>query len=122
MAKVRITDTSKTPRPEVLGGGDPDAIYAQERQGQAELVQSAQLPREGLMNLPEKARHGIKVLRDSPEDPLFVDVELPAGWTKVKTDHDMWSNLLDADGKIVARIFYKAAFYDRRASMRFETA
>jgi hypothetical protein len=45
---------------------------------------------------------------------------LPDGWQKRATDHDMWSELVDADGVVVASMFYKAAFYDRRAFLRMK--
>lgn len=51
-------------------------------------------------------------------DPLFCHAELPAGWHKEATDHSMWSNLVDDKGRIRAKIFYKAAFYDRDAFTR----
>lgn len=47
----------------------------------------------------------------------ILNVELPDGWKKVGTNHDMHSDLVDETGKVRASIFYKAAFYDRRADM-----
>ena len=40
---------------------------------------------------------------------------MPQGWTRRATDHDMHSEILDEAGKIRISVFYKAAFYDRRA-------
>jgi hypothetical protein len=54
-------------------------------------------------------------------DPMFTYVELPAGWKKEPTDHSMWSRLVDEKGRERASIFYKAAFYDRRAHLRLST-
>ena len=48
---------------------------------------------------------------------MFQEVILPAGWKKVRTDHSMWSKLVDDKGRERASIFYKAAFYDRSAHM-----
>jgi len=56
-----------------------------------------------------------EVLQD---DPLFRNVTLPEGWTKKATEHDMHSDLLDEKGRKRGAIFYKAAFYDRKASIR----
>lgn len=50
-------------------------------------------------------------------DDLFIQALLPAGWKKEATDHSMWSDLLDEQGRKRGGIFYKAAFYDRRADM-----
>ncbi len=107
-----------------------DTITGMEARGQRELTQSSQLPREGfyessqatvlgLRDGQELARQlGIKVVAEG-SDPLFLDVELPTGFKIQPTDHSMWSHLLDAKGKKIASIFYKAAFYDRRAFMRW---
>ena len=48
-------------------------------------------------------------------DDLFWYVCLPDGWRKEPTDHSMWSNLLDGEGRKRASVFCKAAFYDRDA-------
>lgn len=96
--------------------GSSGAIERQEADGQRELVNAAVLPVNGI----EKMRHMIEANGGSigkpvSGDPIFVNVVLPTGWTKVATDHSMWSNLLDAKGRKRAGIFYKAAFYDRSA-------
>jgi hypothetical protein len=59
---------------------------------------------------------GFKFSKRDGKD-LFIDAEIPVGWKKVPTDHAMWSNLLDPQGRVRASIFYKAAFYDRAAFM-----
>lgn len=101
-----------------LGGDPSDAIYAQEKEGQQFFVGSDTLP----TKMSNEARStlesmGVKFVEVVEDDPLFQYVELPAGWTKQGTNHDMWSKLLDENGQEVASIFYKAAFYDRRASL-----
>ena len=60
---------------------------------------------------------GIKIIED--KDDLFMEVELPTGWSLKRTDHSMWSNLIDNKGRERASIFYKAAFYDRDAFINF---
>ena len=114
-----IENTKKNHRPDWVMGGNPNAILAQEAEGQKQLCASQQLPKDGLR--PEKAaQHGIVIVGPSAGDDLFVDVQLPEGWQIKPTDHSMWSELQDADGKRIAMIFYKAAFYDRTAFIRFE--
>lgn len=93
-------------------------IEAQEAQGQRSLVNSDTLPTEGLDGLG--GMPGIEILEPVDGDPLFTYVKLPAGWSKRGTDHDMWSDLLDEKGRKRASIFYKAAFYDRRARIQLE--
>jgi len=96
----------------------PGGIIAQEARGQEELVESTQLPIQGLIGRerPQWEALGVKILSDKrSDDSLFCHVELPAGWKKVPTDHPLWTDLVDGTGKIVAKIVYKAAFYDRYA-------
>lgn len=118
----KVTDTSKDYG---IGMILPGAIEAQEARGQLELVKSTQLPSEGMGSI----RAGLETLgfefvlfepSTVGEDPLFCEVRLPVGWSKRATDHSMWSELVDGKGRVRARIFYKAAFYDRRAFIRFE--
>lgn len=114
--------------PEWLMGGNPGAIERQEEQGQVQLCSSSQLPVEiqqnsfsGIVTDPIKvyALKGIKAVLPVGGDPLFLDVVLPAGW-KIKIEFSpYWAKLIDAEGREVASIFYKAAFYDRSAFIRF---
>jgi hypothetical protein len=93
-------------------------ILAQEAMGQRELIASDQLPIHGIHDaLCEEL--GIKILDVPSADPVFCHVKLPNGWQKVpdpKADN-RWTLLVDAEGVTKARIFYKAAFYDRSAAI-----
>ncbi len=117
-----ITNTAeKEIHPEWVLGGNPQAIEAQEACGQKELVNSQQLPvkiDDDSKNKLEKL--GVEFGEPLANDPIFCNAKLPKGWGKRPTDHSMWSDLVDASGKKVASIFYKAAFYDRSAFMRAE--
>jgi hypothetical protein len=100
------------------GGHAGDAILNQEARGQRELVASEVLPVQ--MGPEDRAAlegSGVKFIGVVSGDPIFQHVELPSGWKKVPTDHSMWSELLDDKGRKRARIFYKAAFYDRSAGL-----
>lgn len=102
-------------------GKGSDAILEAEQRGQMQLCDLSsqgvcQLPTAGLDALAEGM--GITVHRKTPGDDLFSDVTLPPGWSITPTDNHMWSNLNDGVGDTRARIFYKAAFYDRRAFIR----
>lgn len=101
----------------IFGGG----IEAQEARGQYELAGSDVLPADcdsSSRALLEAA--GVVFGEPVEGDPIFVHVTLPAGWKKVPTGHSMWTDLVDADGKKRAGIFYKAAFYDRNAHLYAE--
>lgn len=122
---MKTTNTKKDPKPQWLMGGNPDAIEAQESQGQSELIASEQLPRKcnyprGCNAAEQYHKMGIKVFTTSKGDDLFLGVKLPEGWSKQATDHSMWNNLVDDKGRIRATFFYKAAFYDRDAFVNFE--
>lgn len=114
-----IKNTSMTPNPEWLFGGNPNAIPNQEKEGQKQLISSSQLPKKGLDKEICNSL-GIKIIGESKDDNLFMDIQLPDGFKLRATSHDMWSELLNENGDIVAKIFYKAAFYDRKATIHFE--
>lgn len=101
-----------------LVAATPGGIEAQEKAGQAALCASAQLPKPTKYhgNTQEQFEK-IGIVFGAPVDDLFVSVTLPAGWKVQPTNHSMWSDLLDEQGRKRAGIFYKAAFYDRKAHM-----
>lgn len=119
-----ITDTSKLSSTAKLAvAATPGGIIAQEAAGQTQLVLSTQLPIQGLIGTDRERWEdlGVKIFDDKrSNDCLFCHVELPAGWKKVPTDHPLWTDLVDESGKIVAKIVYKAAFYDRYAQIYLE--
>lgn len=104
----------------VIGSGR--AIETQEARGQADFVESTTLPTE--YNTYDKydpegilKSFGVVFLGPVEGDPMFQYVNLPKGWKKKPTSHSMWSELVDDKGRKRASIFYKAAFYDRKASI-----
>lgn len=60
---------------------------------------------------------GVKFGEVVENDPLFTYVELPEGWHKSGMSDSRGSELRDARGNVRATIFYKAAYYDRHASL-----
>jgi len=119
------TERQAADQPGMLGwvmGGNPNAILAQEAEGQSSFVNSETLPTDmgRSRDYDTKAvleAAGFKFVCVVPDDPMFQVVEMPKGWQKKATDHSMWSNLVDDKGRVRASIFYKAAFYDRSAHM-----
>lgn len=131
------------------GKNPSQAIENQEKRGQAEVVRNQRLPIKTNGGIPYEYRNkGIKDYMDYAEierianeniisftkqqyermgikivdtyDDLFYTVELPEGWKIEATDHSMWNNLIDNQGRKRANFFYKAAFYDRDAFINFE--
>ncbi len=117
----KITNTADNEQhPEWLMGGNPDAIESQEARGQEELVNADVLPTSiASYAEPRKVLEdaGVVFGEEVKNDALFTNVGLPHGWKKHATDHSMHSELIDELGRVRAYIFYKAAFYDRRADM-----
>lgn len=99
--------------------GSNAAIESQEKDGQTSFVDSDTLPLDVGGNEDRKILEsfGVKFLGAVPGDELFQYVELPPNWKKVSTEHSMSTWLVDDKGRRRASIFYKAAFYDRRASL-----
>jgi hypothetical protein len=120
---TEIENTSKRNPIVHLAAGFPgsgtfaNCIEDQEAAGQSQLVNSEMLPRDGSDGY---ATVGVTVVDDSGDD-LFVKVTLPAGWSKRPTDHSMLSEVVDDLGRKRIGVFYKSAFYDRKAHGVVET-
>lgn len=103
--------------------GDPsNAILEMEAEGQRQLVESEVLPTEIKGDADGAIKQtlielGFKFGEVVKDDPIFRQVELPVGWKKVGSDHNMWSYVNDEQGRRRISVFYKAAPYDRRARM-----
>lgn len=98
----------------------PGGIEAQEAAGQAIL--SSDNNRLPLRIIPTKITHamieaawGVKF--GAPVEDIFIETAFPEGWKIVPTAHNMWSDLIDDKGSRRAGVFYKAAFYDRKAHL-----
>ena len=117
-----MTNTTDNPV-DAIGGlfGAPTrvSVPAMEARGQQELVNSAQLPVDGSDD-PDILAMGITFGDITPGDDLFREATLPEGWKKEGSDHNMWSYVVDVEGNRRISVFYKAAFYDRRAFMHAE--
>lgn len=98
-----------------IAASTPGGIEAQEKAGQSDLVHSSQLPKDGC----DRAQlETLGFTFGDDVDDLFVNVKFPPGWKLNPTDHSMWSELIDENGTVRGSVFYKAAFYDRRAFIR----
>lgn len=111
-----------------LGSADPGdptaAIMHMEAEGQRQLVNSDRLPTRVLHTVGgDEAFLALGFTFGPPDsgDSLFRPATLPVGWKRERSDHAMWSYLVDEHGRHRVSIFYKAAFYDRDAHMSLET-
>lgn len=99
-----------------IAASTPGGIEAQEAAGQRAMASSFRtLPKE--MDRAIAERFGFVFGED--DDELFVNVTAPEGWAIRPTDHSMHSDIVDGKGRVRGTIFYKAAFYDRRADGRW---
>lgn len=99
-------------------------IEQQEAEGQQALcANSARLPKEGdnHKEIDRALYEKMGIVFGDDANDLFVNVTLPEGWKITPTDHSMWNRLEDDKGRQRAAIFYKAAFYDERASISLRT-
>lgn len=95
----------------------PGGIEAQEASEQKRFVRSTTLPKKIAHGNTREQFETVGIKFGEDADDLFVNCELPFGWTKRPTEHSMWSELVDEKGRVRALIFYKGAFYDRNAHM-----
>jgi len=105
-----------------MSAGPTAFIEEQERNGQAELVNSDVPPTE-ISGGSRADFEAVGFVFGEPveRDDLFTHATLPAGWTRQGTDRAMHSSILDHLGRKRVSVFYKAAFYDRRADMSITT-
>ena len=105
----------------ILTEGQSSYIEVMEAEGQAQVVNSDVLPIE--MNGGKRGDYeALGFVFGDVVDDLFQAVTLPGGWRREGSDHSMWSYVVDAEGSRRVAVFYKAAFYDRRAFMRIESS
>jgi hypothetical protein len=99
----------------VMSGGDGgDGVLAAEAAGASAFVNAEVLPKQGIQDGVDAGL--VEITSDA--DDLFYNVKLPEGWEKKSGVPDpRHISLLDPKGNIRASIFYKAAFYDRKADM-----
>ncbi len=104
------------------GGGTSTAIERQERQAQSQLVNSTVIPSEiNSGSEDDLIALGFKLGDKVDGDPLFRHAELPDGWKREGSDHAMWSYIVDTRGRRRCSLFFKGAFYDRRAFINVGT-
>lgn len=95
-----------------LVASTPGGIEAQEAAGQIAMTHSfTTLPKD----MDRVVAECFGFVYGADVDDLFVNVTPPDGWTIRPSDHAMWSYVHDQNGVMRGGIFYKAAFYDRRA-------
>lgn len=104
----------------LLANSPAGVIENQEAREQQRLVAASLLPVELLGDLVETdlEEMGFKLGPEVKDDELFRHVVFPEGWKLVPSDHSMWSDVVDAEGVVRLNVFYKGAFYDRRAHVR----
>jgi hypothetical protein len=94
----------------------PGGIERQEKQGQLAQAALETLPIDGTDADERQQWESLGFVFREPYDDLFVSVEFPPGWSKQPTEHSMHTDILDDKGRRRGGIFYKAAFYDRKAN------
>lgn len=119
---MAIENTSRRPLIAHVAGAfaeGPDGyVEGMEAAGTGQLLASELLPVDMHPEDPaEWTALGFAFGDTADGDPLFRRATLPEGWTRQATDDPRGSYLVDSRGIHRVTIFYKAAFYDRAASM-----
>lgn len=112
--------SNRDPMLHLLGAtsdGHSDYVTGMEATGQRQLVSSSVLPVDTMGTDDQFEALGFVFGEPDPSDPLFRPAQLPQGWRKEGSDHSMGSYVLDERGVRRVSVFYKAAYYDRRAHM-----
>lgn len=100
----------------LFSGSTDGIIEGQEERGQISFAESDTLPTQWQTDNGREIleRAGVVFHEQVEDDELFTYVTLPDGWKK-EMRSSYWTWLLDDKGRARAGLFYKAAFYDRRA-------
>ncbi len=97
----------------------PGGIEASEKMGQIQLVRSTNMPLD--LQAAKYGENGKPLFEAAgftfgkPVDDIFQEATLPDEWKRESSEHAMWSYIVDAKGRRRCSVFYKAAFYDRKA-------
>jgi hypothetical protein len=104
-----------------LVAATPGGIEAQERAGRDKLVATFLfLPIDGMSKYKDILLSWGFAIGDAI-DELFVAITPPEGWILRATEHAMWSEIVDPAGVVRGGVFFKAAFYDRKAAFSLRT-
>jgi hypothetical protein len=122
VTRPRDTRRDIIPIPAVHGLSVPGGIEEQEAEGAAAMQQGTceVIPAQGASE-EELTALGFVLGPIDPNDKLFRQATLPAGWKRAGTGHSMHTDIVDELGRTRVGIFYKAAWYDRRADLHIKT-
>lgn len=104
-----------------IAASTPGGIEAQEAHGQRTLAAAANKLPADMSAADRAALESLGFAFGDKVDDIFLQCTFPVGWSIKPTDHSMHSDLIDPQGRKRGGIFYKAAFYDRNASLRLNT-
>lgn len=95
--------------------GERNVVENMEREGHEKAIRQGLMPK--MMHPAKEEWEKIGFVFKEIDDDLMYSVTLPEGWSRRMTDHDMHSEIVDANGLVRGTMFYKASFYDRKADM-----
>ncbi|MBB2914916.1 hypothetical protein FHS43_006228 [Streptosporangium becharense] len=124
MTRPRNTRDEIIPIPAVHGVHIPGAIEAQEAAGGAAMAAGdcEVIPVEILGGTDaDLIALGFTLGEIDRSDPLFRQATLPPGWKRQGTGHSMHTDIVDELGRRRVGVFYKAAWYDRKAHLSITT-
>lgn len=99
--------------------GEENVIENMEKEGQNKAVRETLLPK--IMKPEQEYWEELGfVFEEIEDDDIMCKGTLPEGWKLIPTDHQMWTNIVDQNNTKRGSMFYKAAFYDRKAHMNLK--
>ena len=96
--------------------GESNVIEHMESEGQQRAVNNTMVAKEMLPSRKDWEQLGF-TFSDIPGDDVLCKATLPEGWRIKATDHSMWNDIIDQNGRKRGSMFYKSSFYDRSAHM-----
>lgn len=118
MSRPRNTRHDIIPIPATHGVHLPGAIEEQEAEGAAAMQRGdcTVIPARGYRD-EDLTALGFTLGDVTPGDDLFREAAMPTDWKRAGTGHSMHTDIVDELGRKRIGIFYKAAWYDRKADL-----
>ena len=96
--------------------GESNVIEHMEAEGQQRAVNNTMVAKKMRPSRQDWEQLGF-AFSDISGDDVLCKATLPEGWIIVPTDHSMWNDIIDQNGRKRGSMFYKSSFYDRDAHM-----
>ncbi len=97
-------------------GGEPDVLDHMNIEERRNALNSVMMAKRMKPSKEEWEQLGF-TFTDIPDDDILCRATLPKGWTLEETDHCLWTDIKDENGRIRGSMYYNSLPYDRSARM-----